>query len=296
MARRACILTGLLLGFVAAPLMADPVTNGLVLWLDAQDIDGDGNPANNPADGTLVGTALTPWVDKAPLQGLQNATQSTSGLQPTYWSNGQNGQAVVRFDGNDLLAAPSLAFGTFTYFAALRGNTGSVLVYERSANSNNYDGEYLCLTTNLTTNVRRAGVRSGHNLTPNYGADGKFRLTEHSFGGTDATHLLLLNGVLQTLTGGYSNNPGTASITDTLYIGDRPGLGLGLKGDLAELLVYNRVLTLAERNSVGMYLAGKYGLETAYVPEPGAVGLAGLGALGLAVFLAWRRSFGCRPG
>ena len=37
------------------------VDNGLVAWLDASDVDGDGNAANQPADGTQIAT----WSDKS---------------------------------------------------------------------------------------------------------------------------------------------------------------------------------------------------------------------------------------
>src|SRR4051794_17828411 len=37
------------------------IANGLRTWLDASDVDGDGNPANNPASGVSVAT----WADKS---------------------------------------------------------------------------------------------------------------------------------------------------------------------------------------------------------------------------------------
>ena len=37
-----------------------------------------------------------------------------------------------------------------------------------------------------------------------------------------------------------------------------------MNGDIAELIIYNRILTTEEANRVGAYLEGKYGLDTAY--------------------------------
>ncbi|HUU84390.1 MAG TPA: LamG-like jellyroll fold domain-containing protein [Phycisphaerae bacterium] len=263
-----CVLTF----FATRPLMAGLVpTSGLVLWLDAQDIDDDGNPTNNPANGTPVGTIATPWVDKAPLQGVQSGSQSVSARQPTYLKSGQAGQAVVQFDaGNqDFLESPNVGLGTFTYFTAFRGlnDSSSYLIYERGINSNSYDGEYLATTTGATLNVRRT-TRTAKEYVADWGRDGQFKLAEHSFDGTHAGHLLYVDGVLATLgpSGAYINDPGTAPTTADLYVGNRYNTAFGLTGDLAELIVYDRVLTTEERNQVGGYLETKYGLETSYGP------------------------------
>jgi hypothetical protein len=47
-------------------------------------------------------------------------------------------------------------------------------------------------------------------------------------------------------------------------IANRPGGGQALNGDIAEFILFNRVLNPAEANQVGAYLSSKYGLETAY--------------------------------
>ena len=44
------------------------------------------------------------------------------------------------------------------------------------------------------------------------------------------------------------------------------GNGAELNGDIAEVLIYNRVLTAEESEQVGAYLETKYGLSTTYGP------------------------------
>jgi autotransporter-associated beta strand protein len=48
-------------------------------------------------------------------------------------------------------------------------------------------------------------------------------------------------------------------------VGNRATSSQQLNGDIAELIIYNRVLSAEEANAVGAYLANKYGLTTAYV-------------------------------
>ncbi len=72
-------------------LMAElPVTDGLVMHLDASSISGvsDGNPINVWTDQSGAGN---------------NATQSTSGVQPLYIAGEAafSGFPVVRFDGSN---------------------------------------------------------------------------------------------------------------------------------------------------------------------------------------------------
>jgi len=279
------IFGAVLPSIVSADLIAP---SGLAVWLDAQDVDGDGIASNNPTNGTAVGT----WVDKASLQGAQNAVQTTETKQPLYYSNVLNGQAAIRFDGSDYLAAPSVALGAFTYFAVFKATT-PCLIYERGPNAANNNGEYLNTDVDESVSIYRNASRSGKNATSGWGNTSTFLLTENSFNGTNASNVLFVNGDQVALSNPtyapLSENPGTDVITDTLYVGDRSNSTYGLNGDFAELLVFNRVLTDAERNTVGSYLADKYGLTTAYtIPEPGTLVLTSIGLIGLLAY-AWRK-------
>ncbi len=79
-ARLGIVLAALLLGIAAeanGSAGVEPVTGpDLVLWLDAQDIDGDGDVGDNPSHGQLIGR----WTDKS---GCGNhATQDVLDRQP----------------------------------------------------------------------------------------------------------------------------------------------------------------------------------------------------------------------
>ena len=70
-------------------LPRNPVTSDLALWLDATDMDGNGQP-----DTTADGAPVTLWTDKS---GNGNDATTTGNL--TYAPSGLNGRPAVTFDG-----------------------------------------------------------------------------------------------------------------------------------------------------------------------------------------------------
>ena len=71
-----------------------------------------------------------------------------------------------------------------------------------------------------------------------------------------------INGTSKGVAGGNYNAGGE------LVIGNGSS-GAGLRGDIAEVLIYNRVLTPQEANAVGYYLGDKYGISSTYEnPNP----------------------------
>lgn len=77
-----------------ASIMEPDTISNLVFHYDAQDTDWDGNPANEPTDGSN----LTTWIDK---ENSFNATQVTAAKRPIYRSSGINGLPALEFDGGD---------------------------------------------------------------------------------------------------------------------------------------------------------------------------------------------------
>ena len=76
---------------------AAPPKDGLILWLDAADVDADGDSANNPKTGTDVRL----WADKS---GRGNhVEQDAANRQPAFLAKGLGGRPSIRFDGDDLL-------------------------------------------------------------------------------------------------------------------------------------------------------------------------------------------------
>jgi hypothetical protein len=95
--RYRALLTSLLAIFSFVVKMGSQTSPGGVLtsatcklWIDAGDINGDGDYTNNPAGGS----AVTTWVDKS--GNANNLTQATAASKPTY--NTLAGTSVVRWD------------------------------------------------------------------------------------------------------------------------------------------------------------------------------------------------------
>ena len=241
-------------------LVAAPLSNPVV-WLDAQDIDNDGNAGNNPT----LGTPVANWSDKANgagvQQGAQNATQANGAIQPTYVPNFQNGQAAIQFSG-DRLDTPSFGLGAFTIFSAFNGGTGSTLVYERGPNVNSSQGEYMATSNGSTIAVRRTGSSNTQkNYVANWTTSPTLLTAAHTYNGTHASHLLYVNGNAVALTdasASLTGNPGLAVVNAPMYIGSRFGQVAPMTGHFSEMLVYDSALNQASIRIVNNYLSSKY--------------------------------------
>jgi len=244
---------------------AAPIPNA-ALWYDAQDIDGDGIQGNNQANLSSVST----WVDKASgVQGQQNLVQAAGAQQPIYLTNVQNNQAAVQFDGiNDIMAASNLSLGAFSVFVQIKAPTSAspTIIMEQSNDLNSSgNGFYWVEGVGHTMQARHGGVTSGKNViapTPTAWAFAPNLISATQiFDGTHAGHQMYINGALATTGTAAGGNPGTATATDTFYLGGRFGSGtpiLPFAGQVAELLIYNSKLNAAEQLMVENYLSSKY--------------------------------------
>ena len=254
------LLAGLLVGgLTAAAAHATPVNDSsLQAWFDASQLTGlsNGDPVSTWADASGNGN---------------DATASAAYKEPTYITGALNGLPVVRFDAADDGLGTSLQI-----YPGFSGWDYSIFVVF------NYRGTD-------TTSGRRA-VQGSENwaIGPYEGKivhlvpDGALWVTDPPPGGsappatqyryficeatTTATRSRFrVDGEDETSNTGYDYRgwPNYVHLGTSGLTGDTQPLD----GDIAEVLIYNRLLTAVERNRVGAYLEKKYGLDTAYGPN-----------------------------
>ncbi|HRR78716.1 MAG TPA: PEP-CTERM sorting domain-containing protein [Planctomycetota bacterium] len=242
---------------------------GLAGWYDANDINNGGaQPAN--------GAVITDWLDKSGnARNLGGAGNYNS--DPNLTAGVLNGKSAVTFDGDDWIrtAYNFDPLTNYTVFALGRyiGGDNERLVSSTGRNwLFGWHGGY-------EDRWHAEGWIYGEPPTPAQAATTNWRLYAGTMGpGTSNPQASFWrNGNL--LVGG-SNGSGDANYyIGQLELGAYNGTNETSRGEVAEVLIFNRVLTAAELNTVGGYLASKYGLPTSY---NGYLGLPVLGDLTMA--------------
>jgi hypothetical protein len=230
---------------------------GIALWLDAADAS------------TIVGTAslVNEWKDKSG-NGL-NATKNTD-VAPTYSSTGfNNGLPGVLFNGSTTkLHTPSISprpvlssNGTDTTIFAVMNWVGGV-----NANLLGLDTttNMFCLFlpwTRPTGGGRNMFVDLGNDTLGRFGQDNELYYTDStplifSITRSGANGSIFINGNIHASSTTLGGTIGTT--TQTLGIGCSVANGGVFNSYIAEILIYNRALTTAERQQVEGYLAWKW--------------------------------------
>ncbi len=242
------------------------INNGILMWLDASDIDADANSANDPVNNT----SLAIWKDKSGL--THNATTFAGQNNITFLTNQINGKPVAHFTrvndalgsvmeatGVDIRAAANPAITMFTVYKqgthnndggqgqALWGNDNGAwdrFFYNSWSFS---DNGIVSLGTVNPTNVAVTGA----------GIIGKTQLMTavYNNGIPSGSNIYFNGAVVNTFTD--NTDPGAAQ--PDLRIGWDGDNGT-FNGDIAEFIVYNRKLTDCEILQVNQYLGAKYGV------------------------------------
>jgi hypothetical protein len=241
---------------LAGNVFALPVTDGLVIHLDAGSIAGF-------ADGALIDI----WPD---ISGRDNnATQPMAGNQPIYVASSPNfnGNSVVRFDGTDdwmALPSTSVTVGSFTVFAVAKFNYTENNQYIMNGQDGSGNDRIRFEWDNTQAEPvfeYRAGSSGWLAVT----APGDTGL--HVFAITSTVEGFL-DGVSLGTTANTSNENPTAFNIGSYNRGEKDFFN----GELAEFVVYNRVLSSDEITQVNNFLAIKttqyVAKNTAYNPTP----------------------------
>ena len=241
----------------AAALPADrhpPVTRGLVLWL--------------AADGAIRCTSdnhVVSWNDMATddKQQLQHARQHYHERRPLWIAEAFYGQPAVRFDGDDYLALLG---------ADRLGISGQPYEMYIVARSSSPEIQFLVGGGTEEFELHLNGESGGRFIPTGYfGGAGASDLGSPSEFTDGRPHLFAarvlpdqeFRGVLE-IDGRVS---GDLTIDDVrgyselaLRLGMRHDGSFGLRGEIAEVLVFGKPLTVVEQTEMRRYFAGKYSL------------------------------------
>ncbi|WP_317897284.1 T9SS type A sorting domain-containing protein [Aurantibacillus circumpalustris] len=220
-------------------------------------------------------TAVQQWND---LSGNGfNATQATSGVRPTYFSSGANGNPVVRFAGTHFLDVASLGInGTSDY-------SGFFVVKLTSANAggtNDGAGDYVLDRTTGTNELYDIKVVAS-------GGTNRFFFQKRNdgggnLGGPTSTTVIDPNGFQlvsidrvynsssNTLSRIYVNSILEATQSNASETTTPPNMRIGrhatnttggMNGDLSEIVIYNNIPSATNKQRIESYLAIKYGFS-----------------------------------
>ena len=299
---------------VSSDATAQVVTNGLVLQLDANDIDGDGT-SEGAGEGGVVAGLVNTWMDAS---GNGNAIDnSVSGSSPSFVAGGINGLPVVRFNGTSNYLTRNDALG----FSGSPAVTTFIVASDTAASGGTEDRL-------LTFGADAIGEASGDQVygfsndsSWRYNAGNRVFANDPIIDGTGEAHLgiwrgeagdlhgdreFFLDGLTAALETGATNAGSASNLLDEALAvgaswfnnnGDINAPAEFLDADIAEILVYDRALTDEELNQVGFYLQDKWGIDAQFtappaVPEPASVAIwsmLGLGLVGFGYYRARRK-------
>lgn len=221
--------------------------SGLVAWFKADALslnDGD---------------AISSWTDSS---GNGNtATQATGSAQPTFKNGIFNGKPVARFDGGDGLTVANESnfdIETPSVFIVATRSSGTGRIMSKSTTSFS-DGRRRKLEF-LFTSATNFRVASGADATTldttvistSVPAIYTFRSS------SDTVHNINYNGTSTDSTTTLSESSSNFN-NASLLIGSAFGAGTeGLTGDIAEIIIFNRYLSIDEALGVQNYLSNKY--------------------------------------
>ncbi len=236
---------------------------GILLWLDAHDLDGDGAPEGAAESGLAAGNAAV-WNDKS--GNNNNLSHGAASRRPTLTVAGKNGRDILNFDGGDALFATDASVPTldlsnneFTMYVVVNptNTTSRMLInkensYEVAMNTGRVQAAVSTVdpggwgwggTANNIITTAWHTVEFDHNNTSwDFYQDGV--LTESIVPANNEVGNILPSSSIFTVGARGSATPGSAWFL----------------GDMAEILMFDHALLPSERTNLEAYLVGKWGL------------------------------------
>lgn len=219
-------------------------TNGLKLWLKA-----------DAAEGAIVkdiNNKVNTWGDGSGY--VNTAIQTIQAYQPLFVPNAINGKPTLRFDGvDDRMDISGLTGNMNQYTFIMVIKPMGIADYNQSIGALGGWGQFLFHGSANGTVYCGTGVPGRLTAAAGTMTDSVTQLFTFTYPGTSTAAQLYKNG-MSVASGVLAQAPAAWT-----------GFILGsvnnstIKGDVPEVIIYDRVLTAAERSSVESYLETKYG-------------------------------------
>ena len=232
---------GGLVGFGAEPVPKA----GLLVWLDANKVPG------------VADTAISPWVN----MGSAGANATASGAaRPTIQPDIQNNKGGMRFDGNDdeLNLSYSTDLTDVTCYAVINPTNfddfGCIAAKTTNTGNRNFYFIYRQTTGTLTIGFTSSNAVYEEQISTATLTGGQTHLVGGVFDDSADEFITDIDGTLEVT-------------TETATIGSGSGTNIEIGhefsdeeflGDIFELLIWNRALSVIERTKVREYLNAKW--------------------------------------
>jgi len=233
---------------------------GLALWLKGE---------FGPETSGTGGSGVTRWNDLSGVVPANDAVQGNASNQPSLGTGAVNGIDAVKFDGSsrylNLASGISDLTSGVSIFAVIKPTgTGQATIFT-TGNSGPSDMTSLeTLSSQVRFNAYSGSTGSSVTSSPASVTQDKFQLMDVVHDGAASAGL-----AVNTVASGSGAVENLVNITRSQnYVGADTALGSFLNGELAELIVYNRVLAQSERAGVESYLYSRYQLTTATATPP----------------------------
>ena len=283
MLKKILCLAGIVISIHSLAQSPGDVSTNLRWWLKAN----AEVYTNNGTTSASSGDAVQQWSDQSTIN--NHARQTAAANKPTFATNQINGNPSLQFSGNDFitaLAAPGITSNQdFTMFIVLKQNS-----YLNTGGFGDGDGTFIVdrptetnsLMSLKIVDTNKFGYQKRNNAGDNLegpqsvtvAPTGVFSIVNF-YRDFNSQYGIYLDGRLDVTTTTNSNDAITGPI---IQLGRHAiNADQGLNGDIAEVIVYNRLPTTAERRRIESYLAIKYGIEldqttlTDYVRSNGGV-------------------------
>jgi hypothetical protein len=216
---------------------------GLQLWLDATDVDGDGQ-----ADTLANDSNVSVWVDKA--GGDHNASQSDLSKKPVYKTNQLDGKPAIFFDASDDSMATSLSLQWPYTVAVLFNNLDTTHINRRviQGSSNWLIGPFEGRIQHY------AGDWVSWSLAPPK-QTGRYYFAVAKNDGSQSTYFV--DGIDCTQNSSRRGNP------NTIYLGKGPFETAN--GHIAEVLIFDEALSSLELYDLHRYVSEKWNVNSVMV-------------------------------